>query len=284
MMEKQTMRLIVPDWQAGDNPVYGLGASILAAIAPKNPEQVTVKLSLKQEGGPRQGKVNHQEVIKNNLLQTKRAIARQAPDKIITLGGNCLVSQAPIDYLNGHYKGKIGVVWLDAHPDISNPQIFDNEHAMVVANLLQMGDPIFNQLVENPLRAQQIFYAGLQMPTTEEQTLLRQAGIDFKGHQELSIAAVKAWAQQNQFDRLYLHFDIDVLNPQSFYATYFNNPALKDIPDNAAKGAAGVAETFNFIKDINQEFDLVGMTIAEYMPWSAQQLSALMQNLQLFQG
>ena len=34
-MEKKTIRLIVPDWQAGDNPVYYFGAKILQVIAPK---------------------------------------------------------------------------------------------------------------------------------------------------------------------------------------------------------------------------------------------------------
>lgn len=281
-MKNQTMRLVVPDWQAGNNPVYGLGANILAAIAPESPAQVTVKVPLDEAGGPKQGNINNQEVIKNNLVKTKQVIAQQAPAKIITLGGNCLVSQAPIDYLNGCCKGKLGVVWLDAHPDISNPQIFDNEHAMVVANLLQMGDPAFNQLVDHPLTAPQVFYAGLQTPTAEEQTLLRQAGIEFAGHQKLSLAAVRDWAQQNQFDQLYLHFDIDVLDPASFYVTYFNNPVLKNVPDNAAKGTADLAAVVDFIKGLDQEFDLAGMTIAEYMPWSAQQLSALMQDLPLF--
>lgn len=36
-MNKQTLRLVVPDWQAGNNPIYALGAKILAAIAPEPP-------------------------------------------------------------------------------------------------------------------------------------------------------------------------------------------------------------------------------------------------------
>lgn len=281
-MNQKTIRLVVPDWQAGDNPVYRLGAQILATIAPQSEDQVTINVPLVENSSAKQNGVSHQQVIKDNLLKTKQAIAEQAPSKIITLGGNCLVSQAPIDYLNGLYQGKLGVIWLDAHPDISNPQIFDNEHAMVVANLLQKGDPTFNKMVDHPLKPSQIFYAGLQEPTKEEQALLKQYGIPFQEHQQLSIEAIKQWAQRNNFDCVYLHFDIDVLNPQDFYATYFNNPQLKDIPDNAAKGKAGLIETFNFIREIDQQFALAGMTIAEYMPWSAQQLLALMRGLQLF--
>lgn len=282
-MKNQTMRLVVPDWQAGNNPVYALGANILATIAPANVNQAVVKVPLKQSASPKQGQVNNQEVIKNNLLQVKRAIAQRAPSKIITLGGNCLVSQAPIDYLNGYYQGKLGVVWLDAHPDISNPKIFDNEHAMVVGNLLKMGDPVVNKLVDHPLKASQIFYAGLQRPTDKEQALLQRAGIEIAHHQQISLPAIKEWAKRNQFEQIYLHFDIDVLNPAGFYATYFNNPKLNVVPDNAAKGTAGLTEVFKFIKDLNQSFEMAGMTVAEYMPWSAQQLVSLMQQLRLFQ-
>lgn len=39
-------------------------------------------------------------------------------DKIITIGGNCIVSQAPFDYLHGIYEDA-GIIWIDAHPDVS---------------------------------------------------------------------------------------------------------------------------------------------------------------------
>lgn len=38
-MNNQTLRLVIPDWQAGNNPTYALGAQILKAIAPANDNQ-----------------------------------------------------------------------------------------------------------------------------------------------------------------------------------------------------------------------------------------------------
>ena len=282
MMDKTTMRLVIPDWQAGNNPVYSLGARILAAIAPDAPGQITVTVPMDEAAGPKRNNVNSQEIIRKNLLKTKQAISEQAPDRIIALGGNCLVSQAPIDYLNARYSERLGVVWIDAHPDISTPDVFDNEHAMVVANLLHRGDPVFNRLVDHPLVPEQVFYAGLQTPTQKEQDLLRRAGVEFAGHQRLSVPSMKEWSEHNGFDHVYLHLDIDVLGPTAFYATYLNNPKLGDIPENAAKGAAGLSGLFDFIRTIDRDCDVVGMTIAEYMPWSAEQLSSLMGSLRLF--
>ena len=59
-------------------------------------------------------------------------IERENPDKIITIGGNCIVSLAPFDYLHGKY-GDTGIIWLDAHPDVSTPQDgYAYAHAMVL--------------------------------------------------------------------------------------------------------------------------------------------------------
>lgn len=44
-MSEQTLRLIVPDWQAGNNPIYALGAQILAAIAPRIPNTRRLQLT-----------------------------------------------------------------------------------------------------------------------------------------------------------------------------------------------------------------------------------------------
>ncbi len=37
-------------------------------------------------------------------------------------GGDCLVDQASFAYLNERYKGNIGILWIDAHSDISTPK------------------------------------------------------------------------------------------------------------------------------------------------------------------
>lgn len=286
MTPNTTLRLIVPDWQAGVNPTYALGARILAAIAPTNPRQVTETVPVpptSQPLSPENGVVG-QIVVKETVTATATAIQRHSPDRLITLGGNCMVSQAPIDYLNGRYPGKLGVIWLDAHPDISTPAVYNHEHAMVLGNLLHRGDPALATLVRHPLAPAQVYYAGLQAPTAEEQSLLAAAGVDWRGHDQLSIAAIKDWATTHCFTHLYLHFDIDVLNPRNFFSTYHNNPRMTTVPDNAAVGAATVPATWQLIRELDQltGADLVGLTIAEYLPWDAQQLADLMGDLPLF--
>ena len=281
-MNNKTIRLVIPDWQGGDNPVYALGAKILKAIAPANDNQSTVTIDVPTEPTNlvKENGVTGQSIVKETLLKAKDALNQHNPAKVTTLGGNCQVSQAPIDYLNGQYD-HLGVIWVDAHPDISTPDNYPNEHAMVLGNLLQKGDPVFNQLVDHPLKPEQIFYAGLQEPNAAEKVILPANGLEHQHHQGLSLTDVKAWVKENAIQHLYIHFDIDVLSPQHFYSTYFNNPQFTSKP-HTAEGIATVPKTWRFLTDLNNQFDLVGLTIAEYMPWSAQQLASLMDNLKIF--
>jgi arginase len=56
-----------------------------------------------------------------------------------------------IAYLNQRYGGKIGVLWVDAHPDVMTPRDHPNPHAHVLGALLGMGDPDLTGEVEIPL-------------------------------------------------------------------------------------------------------------------------------------
>lgn len=284
-MEKKTIRLIVPDWQAGDNPVYYFGAKILQVIAPKKEGQKEITIPVPDDFKPleRENGVTAQSAVYQQVKDTVSAIDKEAPDKIITFGGNCLVSQAPFAYLNEKYDD-LGVLWVDAHPDISNPEIYENEHAMVLANLLGAGDPKLSGLVRKTLKLSQVRYEGMQGGVDVEQAELDRLGVSYaaaKGN-ELDAEGAISWIRENGIKHIALHLDCDVMDPHDFYATYFNNPALGPIPYNAATGHMKRASVWDFIEKISKETDLVGFTIAEYMPWSAMQMRELMKRTKIF--
>ncbi|MGQ5709005.1 arginase family protein [Lactobacillus sp. PSON] len=281
----KTIRLEIPDWQAGNNPVYKLGSQILSVIAPNNNNQKEIKIpvpdtpqKLTKENG-----IYGKSIIKQTMLKTYQVIKKEKPDKIITFGGNCLVSQAPIDYLNDHYNN-LGVIWFDAHPDISNPKMFYNEHAMVLGNLLKHGDPELAQLITHPLTSKQIYYAGLQSPTIQEKRELDKLAINYSIQKNtiLDLNLILDWIKKNDFDGIYIHLDMDVMNPHTFYATYFNNPELSVIPDNAATGIIKRQSVWSTISELSKKANLVGFTMAEFLPWSAKQLQDLMKNTTIF--
>jgi arginase family enzyme len=46
-----------------------------------------------------------------------------------------LVDLAPIAYPNTRYEGKLGVLWVDSHPDVTAPKAYPNAHVHVLGAL-----------------------------------------------------------------------------------------------------------------------------------------------------
>jgi len=157
----KTLRLLFPQWQGGNNPPYFLGAQLLNWLAPHSDgpfAEVPVSLSLDEqiENGifARQTLLSQARAAKNILLESN-------PDRVVVLGGDCSVELAPFSYLIEKYNGDVAVLWVDAHPDVSVPEDFENHHAHVLANLLGIGDKEFVAEVSVPIKSDQVMYVGL---------------------------------------------------------------------------------------------------------------------------
>ncbi|TPD98719.1 arginase family protein [Enterococcus sp. PF-2] len=270
----KTLRLLAADWQAGNKPEYYFGAELLSWLAPKNNNQKEVRLPIAHP--------DTTNLLKENVQISKRVLEEEQPEKIITLGGSCLVSQAPFDYLKGKYKDELGVIWIDAHPDISNPTIFHNEHTMVLGNLLGMGDPELSTIVENPLSSDSILYVGLQEPSFDEKDILADLNINYTIQQDkhLNYPEIQEWINQNKFKKIAIHFDLDVLDPTLFRSVYFAEPGKYNFPSGAGKLSISVVTYI--LTNLFENNEIVGLTIAEYLPWDAIKLKELMNKLKIF--
>ncbi|WP_392562957.1 arginase family protein [Orbus sturtevantii] len=283
----KTLRVKYPDWQGGNNPVYYFGAEFLSLLLPKNTNQKEITINVKKPDNLAlavEGGITGRQAVKSNIELAKCEIERESPDKIITIGGDCLVSQVPFDYLHGKYKEQLGIIWIDSHPDISNPDIFYNSHAMVLANLLHDGDRELSSLVSHPFKASQILYLGLQEPTQQEKQILAKLKINYQDSrkEKITLTQITDWIAVNNFKKIAIHLDLDVLDPKVFYSLYFNDPNLKSIPDNAAVGKMGLEELMNYLVTIFKATDVVGFSIAEYLPWDAYYLKNVFQRLDIF--
>ncbi|WP_314579393.1 arginase family protein [Enterococcus gilvus] len=280
----KTTRLKVPQWQGGNNLTYALGADILSFLAPKNLEQkeIIVPISELEEPLIRENGVTGQSVVAENIDKMTAIIQEEAPDKIITLGGDCLVSQAPFDYLHGKYEDKLGVIWLDAHPDISTPAIFFNAHAMVLGNLLKDGDPVLAEKVQHPFEAKDILYVGLQQPTVDEEAIMQRLGLQYQVQAQSRLApeAIIQWLKHNEFTKVAVHFDLDVLDPNEFRSLYFSEPATAK--NSAEAGKMSLLEVKETMQAIAEQSEIVGLTIAELLPWDAQNLKNLLNGFDIF--
>lgn len=277
----KTLRLLMPQWQGGNNGVsYPIGARLLAWLAPgSNAPLVEVPVEPYDGTTPAtESGVVGRTVLLKQLDAARHIIEAYEPDRIIVFGGDCLVSQAPFTYLNERYNGKLGVLWIDAHPDVTTPKDFQHEHAMVLGNLMGEGDPEFSKEVKVHIRPELIMYAGVDETLEWEIEVL----------QRLNLACVRSdqvlpgskpivdWICENSIKHLAIHLDLDVLNPQLFRSLLFNNPDL-DSPIDAAHGKLSFPQVIGLINDVSAQTKVVGMSIAEHMPWDAINLKNMME-------
>lgn len=285
-MEK-TLRLTIPDWQAGAKEEYYFGAQMLRLIAPKAKNQIERCVAVAEPQGmplTEENGVAGQSAVMDNVKNAKSVIKEVQPDRIITLGGNCLVSQAPFDYLHGKYGDKLGIIWFDAHPDISNPQMFNHEHAMVLANLMGKGDPALNDLTEHPFSPQDILYIGLQPLTAEEVPQMEKLGLSYaiQGEKMLSNKEIAAWLSNHGYTKIAVHWDLDVVDPTDYHSLYFNEPGVPMFA-GASCGRMKFAAVAEKMIALQEMADVVGFTVAEYLPWDAIRLKKALAALKIFQ-
>jgi arginase len=162
--KETTLRLNLPQWQGGNRHDYYIGAHLLAWLAP--PANGPVETIPVPEPTPGETLAVEDGIVARSALLRQARAARQAiekhhPDRIVTLGGDCLIDLAPMAYLNTRYAGNLGVLWVDAHPDVLTPKDSAHGHTHVLAALLGRGDPELVGEVDTPVKPSHILYAGL---------------------------------------------------------------------------------------------------------------------------
>jgi arginase len=187
-----------------------------------------------------------------------------APDRIVTIGGTCGVEAAPIAYLNERYSGDLAVVWFDAHGDLNTPESSPsgNFHGMIVRTLLGEGPDAFVRELRPPLQPRQVFLVGTRDLDPPEQAFIEHAGISVTpplacGRPQELVERIKA----RGFTHVYLHLDLDVLDPADFVDMLIPTP-----------GGPPIREVGSMLAALHDSFEPVGASIVEYVHGSDESL------------
>ncbi|MDR7127010.1 arginase family protein [Pseudotabrizicola sp. 4114] len=288
---EKTLRLVMPQWQGGNNPNAYFGSKMLAWLAPESSDK-TVEVQIDAPDGRdavSEGGINHRSALIRQLESADAIIRAESPDKIVVFGGDCLVSQAPFAYLNERYGGELGVLWLDAHPDIKTTGEYPNAHTMVLGNLLGEGDSQFSAYVKAPLKPTHIMFGGLRSDglTGQETEVINRHNLKVSGAYELNASsdAVVEWIRVNKIRYLAIHFDLDVLDPAKFRSTYFAEPDPLVSPyEFFPEGKMNLQSIARVIEDAASHAELVGLGITEHLPWDAINLKALLAQLPILRN
>ena len=280
----KTIRLLYPDHVSGGLDTYYFGANLLQYILPVNPDQPVVRVDIAPPDGKDKTVTNgiyaEQEVL-TGIKDAQKKIENENPDRIITIGGNCMVSLAPFDYLHGKYDNT-GIIWIDAHPDVSTVNDgYPNAHAMVMGSLMGHGaEQLAAQVKNGFFKPDQLLYVGLQPLHDYQEHYLREMGAGFKVQDKEFVTNEDITAFMERFDHILVHFDIDVLDEHFFHSTYFANTEL--VGDGAGGGKMKMDKLAEVLKLIEDKSDVVGFTIAEYLPFDEHKLHKMFAGIKLF--
>jgi arginase len=178
----------------------------------------------------------------------------------------------PFTWLNNKYDGDVAMIWVDAHPDITLPgDVYAGYHAMAVTAAMGLGDKKITKLLPSKFSPKKILYVGLRNWEREEiKERQKTYGIDYISPKELfdNSDKLKVWLRNCKATKVVIHLDLDVLDASKIYLAVGNDP-----------GGFDLQQVCRIINDIANEKQLVGLTVAEYMPRQAIKLQKMLQNL-----
>ena len=264
------LSLLLPEWQG-----YGVDASVAAgarAIAGLFAPGTFIEIdapddeALAVEGG-----VLGLSSISRRLTRTVDTLVDRNPTRIFTVGGTCGVEVAPVSYLNHRYQSDLAVVWLDAHADLNTPVTSPSTHfhGMVLRTLLGAGPAELVDQLPRRLSPEQIILAGARDLDRAEVTFVSDAAVSLLTPADLLVPdRLAGRIRAGGFTRVYVHLDLDVLDPQEFPDSLMHAPRGVSVDD--------VADT---IRGLVSAFDVVGFSVVEFRPRTADALSRLGQLL-----
>ena len=205
--------------------------------------------------------------IAGRARRTLAAIDERRPSRIFTVGGTCGVELAPVAYLNARYRGDLAVVWLDAHADLNTPESSPSGHfhGMVLRTLLGDGPAVLVDALPRVLAPAQVVLAGARDLDRGEIAYVSDAALSLLSPADLLVPdRVAGRIRAGGFTRVYLHLDLDVLDPAEF-------------PDTLVSAPAGLSRdnVVATVRELAGRFDVVGFSVVEFRPRSADALARL---------
>ncbi len=282
-----TLRIKYPQWQGFANPDYVLGCDIIECTAPRSCAE-TVSINVEMDFEAKHKIVNgvmDGDILLRQMNDLRNVLKEKNPDKLIVFGGDCSVSQVPMDYLHGKYGNKLGLIWLDAHPDISDFTESNHLNEMVAGNLL--GRSMDNEItrVENPFAKEHIIYAGLIYEALRDMDkAVKTMEVKYVSPEILmeTTEPLLRWIDDNQFKYVAIHWDVDSMSPYAYRSTYPAEPFHVIENFDCAFGRMKFDGIMRMMKEIQEKVEIVGINITENMPFDAINMRKAMSEIKIF--
>jgi arginase len=195
------------------------------------------------------------------IREAAMAELRALESPVVTIGGDCAADLAGVQHaVASRPAGDVALVWLDAHGDLNDAVTSPSGafHGMVLRALLGDAPQGLASTGAELLAPSNVILAGTRALDDGENAYVDEAGIRVLGVDELSdpaslIAAIEATGAS----AVYLHIDLDVLDPATVAGIGFPEP-FGIQPDKLSE----------VIRAVRRRFELAGAALTEFAPES----------------
>lgn len=248
-----TRFLIVPQWQGSPSTRAMLLVDGANAIAGDLPRKDTTVLDVPLEAGDSLGTGVRRL---SSLLRLRELVAGAMTDSgesTVVIGGDCSVSTFALSAVD---RTDTAVLWCDAHPDLNDPGSSPSGSfsGMALRAILGEGEP---QLALSPgVPPERVVLLGARSIDDGEQPLLSTiTTLTPEDAQEPD--AVSAAVRATGATRVWVHIDVDVIDPAEFEGV-----------SEAAPFGVSTGALVSAIKRVRADFPLAGATISGFAPHS----------------
>ncbi|WP_173921979.1 arginase family protein [Agromyces sp. Marseille-P2726] len=252
--------VVVPQWQGSVSSRAMSLADGAIAVFGDLPASATVLVEVPVEAGDALGTgVRRYSAVRRVRERTEEALA-QAPGTAITIGGDCGVSVAAVAHASKLTSGDLAVLWLDAHPDLNSPESSPSGGfgGMTLRAIAGDGAEGLALKAETRVEPGRIVLGGTRAIDDDEQQFIDEHEVTVLTVEDLSDPTVVIGAlEATGASRVYVHIDLDVLDPAALTGLSYPMPFGVDAPTLAA-----------LVREVVARFPLAGASIAGFAPSS----------------
>jgi arginase len=256
------LQLVVPLWQGSGEPGVAEGAARLAKIVAPSTLRHVVNLDLgtvaEHQNSGDESLIESRDEVEAHLIASSEVLQALGPSSLLTLGGDCTVEIAPVSHLASIHP-ELRVVWIDAHADLNTPESSPSGHAhgMPLRTLFGEGHP--RLVPPTTVAPQRCALLGTRSMDPPEQAFIDAHELPLLTPNHLQNEPQRL---EQLLDRwlpdgapLYVHLDLDVLDPQVWPAVAVPEP-----------GGLDIATLIDVINRLQARGNIVGVGITEYLP------------------
>lgn len=248
--------IVNAQWQGGGdtNTYYGANELIDLYLSGHDFRKLFVSLDKDGAAAKANGIIGF-EILRKQIHDAYNLLSKKAPDKVFTLGGGCDADVPSIVYLNKKYRGDLTVLWMDAHGDLNTPEESSSSLFYGMPLRSVMDESCFGLLESGlPLKSTQVIHIGGRDLDEAEQVFIKTSKIQTYSVKQLQdgMETLNREIEQSERHHLYVHLDLDVLDPSVF-------------PHTPLPVAAGLyrEDSISILKACKDK--LVGIGIYEYI-------------------